>query len=348
MQQHACLLAPMPTSTNNVSTAARRCLSLQATDMMLWSSCFSHSQASWLICTTTIAPRRCSGRVWAVTPVVQGLLEGHAAVDCVNDSGRTGLLAAAQRGHCAVVQLLLRHKADVARQSPDRLSSLHFAAAGNRSDIAVALLEANARVDAENSDGITPLMRAAKAGHGPIVNLLLRAGAAANHRSTLLDTPLHCASLGGCVATVQALLNATAEANAANFFGLTPLIHAADHGYNNALRLLLTAKASVNMASKRGDTPLIWAIRAQHVETAALLMVHGADWPTNESKSARQLVRRSSSAMQSLFCCRLCGWRGMCCPDCRTRFCSDECAKFSGACATIPVWSPCHDCLQMN
>lgn len=77
-----------------------------------------------------------------------------------------------------VVELLVRHGADVNRESgPGRGTPLHMAARRGHRMLTEALLDAGADIDARDSKGVTPLMRAVNCGKTEVVRLLLERGA---------------------------------------------------------------------------------------------------------------------------------------------------------------------------
>ena len=110
---------------------------------------------------------------------VKALLEANP--QCVNEKDEQGLTPLLRAGDAAVVELLLKHKADV---------------------------------NAADKDGATPLLLAAESGHAAVVELLLKHQADVNAANTYGSTPLHFAALKGSIAVVELLLNYQADVNA--------------------------------------------------------------------------------------------------------------------------------------
>lgn len=267
------------------------------------------------------------------TSIVRRLLCANASVDHVNDYGDTGLVAAARKGHLAACQQLLKHKAAVNHQNGRGFSSLYLAAKHGNEALVSALLEANAIVDVACRERMAPLRLAVSNGHLAAVQRLIAAGADINHRDSLLYTALHeaarCDSENGA-AIVEDLLHAQADPNAALEDGATPLLFAGSYGHTDRIPLLLHARADINSADLEGNTALVGAASKCRVEAAKLLLDQGADRMKKGKYSARQQARGRAGGIEALFNCTLCGWEGMCCSDCRQKYCRFECDKFSG------------------
>lgn len=87
----------------------------------------------------------------------------------VEDRGQkndcTPLMEAASAGHVDIIELLLKHGADVNAQSSTGNTPLMYACAGGHVAAVKLLLSNGANVEDHNENGHTPLMEAASAGH---------------------------------------------------------------------------------------------------------------------------------------------------------------------------------------
>lgn len=90
-----------------------------------------------------------------------------------NDSGYTLLHLAAQDGNTAIIELLIKHKADITANDSDGRTPLHRA-----KDVGTValLIEKGAEMNAKDNDGNTPLHWAAKKWNPAVVELLIGKG----------------------------------------------------------------------------------------------------------------------------------------------------------------------------
>lgn len=96
----------------------------------------------------------------------------------VEDRGQkndcTPLMEAASAGHIEIIELLLRHGADVNALSSTGNTPLMYACAGGHVEAVKTLLKNGANVEDHNENGHTPLMEAASAGHVEVAKVRLR------------------------------------------------------------------------------------------------------------------------------------------------------------------------------
>ena len=163
------------------------------------------------------------------------------------------LRSAVSYGDIELLQLLIRHGANVNQEVENRLTILMIAAAhgfyvqcgndplvtsytGNTAAVA-ALLDAGSRLDAKNNEGETALMLAARHARSGSVELLLSAGANVNLTNAHGETALmHAVEASGGYAEdnvneiVKRLISAGADLNARDEQGKTALGHAPRSG----------------------------------------------------------------------------------------------------------------------
>ena len=99
------------------------------------------------------------------------------------------LVCATTQGNVALIDLLVRHGADVEARAPNGATPLNVAAILNQRAAALALIRAGADVDAADADGWTPLMAVAVSGDADeLMEVLLAAGARVEARNGAGDT----------------------------------------------------------------------------------------------------------------------------------------------------------------
>ena len=138
---------------------------------------------------------------------------GKLDVDSKDKSGQTSLSYAAEKGHEAVVKLLLENGADLESKGRYGQTSLSWAAENGHEAVVKLLLENGA--DLESKDGgyrRTPLSYAAAKGHETVVKLLLENGADLESKDGRYErTPLSYAAEKGHEAVVKLLLQKGAK-----------------------------------------------------------------------------------------------------------------------------------------
>ncbi len=265
------------------------------------------------------------------------LLDAGAAVDRPNANGVTPLLLACETGDPNLVRLLLEAGADPNETLPNGETALMMAArTGNPATVRL-LIERGADVEAaENLRGTTALMWAAAYGRPAAVQVLLQAGADVGARSKAVprgrrpylaptvqsrlndfleeidesgrrvtttsrlgavppEDPAETARLAAQrERALAALLASPGEAPVGGaddvdevpaaaddapelWGGLTPLIFAAREGDIESARLLLDHGADVNQQSEGGWTALLTAVQNRYYRLAAMLLERGAD-----------------------------------------------------------------------
>jgi len=210
----------------------------------------------------------------------------------------TALVDAAKAGHTQEVRTLLRGGQRPNVAAADGTTALHWAA--YREDVALVdlLLGAGADVTIANRYGATPLSLACANGNAAVIERLLKAGADGNAVSAGGETALMTASRTGSVAAVRLLLAHGAKVNAREpTRGQTALMWAAGEGHAGVVRTLLEAGAELgarsrapagapmtsgNSTYRRGVsridvfTPFMFAVRANRIEAAGVLLDAGA------------------------------------------------------------------------
>ncbi|MBV9506634.1 MAG: ankyrin repeat domain-containing protein [Acidobacteriia bacterium] len=226
------------------------------------------------------------------------LITGHKDVNAPQADGSTALLWAAHWNDLESAELLLKAGADSKAANRYGITPLSEACSNGNPAMVKRLLEAGADPGVKHGDGETALMTAARAGNPEVVNLLLAHGAEVNPKETWRgQTALMWAAAEGHREVVATLLEHGADVNAKSevfdFTGLKPkagsvpmnfprggftaLLFAARQGDLESARLLVEHGADVNLGDPDGTTPLIVAIINLHYDLAGFLLNHGAD-----------------------------------------------------------------------
>jgi ankyrin repeat protein len=213
--------------------------------------------------------------------------EGNISIsaNAKDNSGRTPLLWAAEKGHEAVVKLLLE-TGEVDVDSKDTAAGrtpLSWAAREGHEAVVKLLLETG-KIDVDSKDtysGRTPLSWAAGKGHEAVVKLLLETGKVdVDLKDTAAgQTPLSWAAEKGHEAVVKLLLE-TGKIDVDSkdtYYDRTPLSWAARKGHEAVVKLLLeTGKIDVDSKDTySGRTPLSWAAEKGHEAVVKLLLETG-------------------------------------------------------------------------
>ena len=202
-----------------------------------------------------------------------------------DDNGRTPLSWAAEKGHEAVVRLLIkRGDVDINTQDKSGKTPLSWAAAKGH-EVVVRLLIERGDVDINTQDEYkqTPLTLAAEQGHEAVVRLLVeRDDVDINTLDPLEQTPLLWAAMKGHEAVVRLLVERdNVLINTKDVYGRTPLSWAAEEGYEAVVRLLIERDdVDINAKDEYGLTPLSLAARQGH-EAVVQLLIERCDVDVN-------------------------------------------------------------------
>jgi len=147
-------------------------------------------------------------------PLVELLVRHHANLYATDDKGLTPLAIAAQNGKLKAAQALVDAGADVnAPVGEGGYTPLMLASVAGSTDLADALIAHGANVNAVNPGGVTALMIAAAGNHSRIAEVLLKAGADLDARSQDGRTALSIAEANNNEAVLRLLKDAQAHKN---------------------------------------------------------------------------------------------------------------------------------------
>jgi ankyrin repeat protein len=214
------------------------------------------------------------------------VIAAHAALDVVDEHGRTAAMMAAEKGNWQALRLLIDAGADVT-VSRDRMgrTTLHYAAGCGRVKAVRLLLGTGVDPDAWDSEGWTALALGAHTNRPAVVEILLRAGAAVDAgmvREGRWLTPLHLAAFQGNAEVVRILLSAGANPSSSRRSdeAFSPLEAAIYNRKAFVARLLVEAGADLEAKGLSGlsvpDLAAVWARRDPSFQEAAILLRRAA------------------------------------------------------------------------
>ena len=213
--------------------------------------------------------------------------------------GAAGLIGAAKAGDAATIRALLQAGADAGAAQPDGSSALLWASHRDDLESVRLLIEAGADVSAANDLGATPLWAASENGSTALVRMLLAAGADPNRALLSGETPVMVAARAGSPDIVAQLAAAGADLDRQGSRGQTALMWAAAQRHPDVVEALLAAGADLSIRSDvwtqvmavpphskpeynreiphGGNTALLFAVRADDLPSARILVAAGAD-----------------------------------------------------------------------
>ena len=213
----------------------------------------------------------------------------------------TPLTAAAGAGRVAVVDLLLKHNADVDLRNSVGWTPL-IAAAYNciqleSTGVAGVLVDHGADITARAEHGLTSLhVAVSHTCHPEFIDLLISVGVPVDIRETSHNmTPLHIAASRAGIENMVQLIKHGADIEARDNYGRTALYFAAQSVNPDIVKYLISRGADVNARANDGLTPLhlvgVTPLGA-NMEAAADLIRHDAklDAEDNQVRTPRQYV----------------------------------------------------------
>jgi serine/threonine-protein phosphatase 6 regulatory ankyrin repeat subunit B len=176
------------------------------------------------------------------------------------------------KGQTTIVDLLLRHGANIDACSESGCSSLVLASRYGHLDTVNLLLDRKVKVNVQNFLLNTALIYASRKGHQEIVVSLLSNGSDPNIKGQNGQTALIEASANGHLEIVEILLNENALIDIADGIGVTALMKAAQNKYHLIVKLLTTRHASANLPTNNGQTALVFAAGSGCLESLTILL----------------------------------------------------------------------------
>jgi len=206
--------------------------------------------------------------------------------------GETALHVAARTDCSSILDLLLKHGADINVVDSTGCAPLHTAVQHIHLASAEKLISAGANLNQRHSTGNTPLHYAIQSDYSDIspsiVRMLLDHGADVLAQNYVGRSALHHAVWFGYQVLVEVLLDAGADVNATDDYGNTPF-HMIDHMTVKLAEILHDRGADVNVQNVRGLTPLHLACLTMKRRVIAHLLKIGADCNIRDAFGATPL-----------------------------------------------------------
>ncbi|XP_070550854.1 putative ankyrin repeat protein RF_0381 [Ptychodera flava] len=146
--------------------------------------------------------------------VVELLIKHGADVNAKEPNKSTSLHAASGQGHADVTELLIKHVADVNAKTDYESTALHAASAKGHADVAEVLIKLGADVNAKYGNESAALHAASGRGHAHVAELLTKHGADVNAKDGNESLALHAASREGHADVAELLIKHGADVNA--------------------------------------------------------------------------------------------------------------------------------------
>lgn len=227
-------------------------------------------------------------------PVVEMLLEAGADVNAkdkgipsVEPGGYTSLLRAVRNGHVRIARVLLKAGAKANDRGPG-FYPMSAAAARGSPELINLLLRHGADLNSSDEDERTPLIEAVDEGQLEATKALLKGGANPNAQDELGKTALIHAASDGNRGIVNALLRAKANPNLSDKDDTTPLMWAVIGGHYATTKILLESGVDVNAFDSAHRTALDFAARAENSELMVLIQGNGGKCYRNLRRGPRK------------------------------------------------------------
>ncbi|XP_067653301.1 ankyrin repeat domain-containing protein 50-like [Haliotis asinina] len=171
---------------------------------------------------------------------------------------RTPVMVAAFKGRKKVVELLVKHGADLSLSTATNNEILHLSCIQGEFDVVKYLLSLNYfDVNCRGWNMMTPVMLAAYHGHKQVMELLVKHGADLSLTVETGNNILHLACGKGKFDVVKYLLSLNLlDINSRGNKQMTPVMVAADKGYENVVELLVNNGARRSIKDNDGENLL--------------------------------------------------------------------------------------------
>lgn len=226
--------------------------------------------------------------------IVDLLIKHGANISISSNNVVTPLMIAAQAGEVEILEILLNYGANTITTF-EKNQALYLAINSGQGSAALILLEANADVNYQ-INGESPLAAAVLTGNANLVKLILEYGASIDKVSEPDgNTCIHDAVFINNKEILHSILIAEQQQkaniiNRINKGGKTALLMAIERGSLEICKMLLMSKADVSKVGDNGLSPLTCAIMHNNADIVKLLIENGADVNQYDKKNETPLV----------------------------------------------------------
>ncbi|HEX9983486.1 MAG TPA: ankyrin repeat domain-containing protein [Thermoanaerobaculia bacterium] len=204
--------------------------------------------------------------------VVDALLKAKADVNATNHIDLTALMAAAGGGQNDMVNVLLASGAKLNAKDKDGWTALMYAAVNGEWRTTEALLAKKPELDNVDTDGYSALFIALNQGKGSVAERLIDAGADLTKKTPTGNTALVTAAYGRDLQCLRLVLEKSKpDLNATDSDGWTPLTIASYNGDSQIVMDLLRHGADPALKDKEGKTAVQRAQENESTEVVSLL-----------------------------------------------------------------------------
>ncbi len=189
------------------------------------------------------------------------------------DQPSIGLYPALQRGDIDQIERHIYWGSDLNQPFPDGDTPLHVAAEAGRWVVVELLLKHQAQINSRDAQGHTPLYRALMTGRTQVAQLMIKHGAEFDPHRLLFAIVANQVEDRDVIAL---LVKQGADINRPDTNGDTPLHLAVKKGYRVLVKLLITHGAEINSLDAGGHTPLWHALAQGNDDISRMLQRNGA------------------------------------------------------------------------
>ncbi|XP_067660904.1 ankyrin repeat domain-containing protein 50-like [Haliotis asinina] len=187
---------------------------------------------------------------------------------------RTPVIVAAERGQKEVVELLVKHGADLSLSERSGGNILHHVCQRGHYKLVKYVLSLN-MVDIHSRWWMkrTPVMVAAKYGHKEVVKLLVNHGANLLQSDKRGDNILHLVCFAGHSDIVKYILSLNSvNINSRGWKGRTPVMVAAERGHKEVVELLVNHGVNLSLCKRSGSNILHLACCVGHFDVVKYVL----------------------------------------------------------------------------